>query len=78
MEFPGGLGGKDPGVATAVAWVPAVAQAWSLAWELPYTASVGKKKKVLVYIDLNFKKEAGHLWTENDATKLFSSSKKWP
>ena len=33
------------GIVTAVAWVTAVAQVWSLAWELLYASGAAKKKK---------------------------------
>ena len=37
---------KDPGI-TALAWVPAVSQVQSLAWELPHaTCAVEKIKKI--------------------------------
>ena len=37
--------GWGSGSATAVAWISAVAQIQSLAWELPYAARVEQKKK---------------------------------
>ena len=37
--------GWGSGSATAVAWISAVAQIRSLAWELPYAARVEQKKK---------------------------------
>ena len=36
---------KDPALVSAVAWVAAVAQIWSLAWELLYATGAVKKKE---------------------------------
>ena len=75
MEFPGGLGERIQ--ALPLLWHGYLL--WPRLDPWPgnfHTLQVWPKKKVLVYIDLNFKKEAGHLWTENYATKLSSSSKK--
>ena len=33
---------KDPGVVTALALVTAMAQVWSLAWEIPHAIGVTK------------------------------------
>ena len=41
--------GLGSGVATVVAQVAAVAQIWSLAWELPYAAGVVKNKCFICY-----------------------------
>ena len=45
MEFSCGVAGYGYSIVTAAAWIAAVAQVQSLAWELPHAAGVTKKKK---------------------------------
>ena len=44
-EFPGGVAGQGSSIVTAVAWVAAVVQVISQAWELPLVADAAKNEE---------------------------------
>ena len=46
VRVPCGTVGWGSGVVTAAAWISAMAQVQSLAWELLHTMGIAKKKKV--------------------------------
>ena len=45
MEFCSGAAGRGSGFVTVAAWVTAMAQVQSLAWEFTHAAGVAKRKK---------------------------------
>ena len=76
MEFPCSAAGSGSHVVTAVAWVAAVAQAQSLAQELPPAAgTVGKKSKAVLAVTTRDAKPAARILTPTQQirTRQFSS-----